>query len=253
MARQWRGGVLLLVGFWITCTSGPPTPSGSAGQSGRCSAANVTADPNMGSRCIQFSGFEWRVKSSPRFDPGPNAWSDATENVRVDERGLHLAITKQNGSWYSAEVALNQSLGYGTYAFDVNSAVSDLDANVVLGLFTYDYADPAYGHREIDIEFSPRLGVAPGLRGHFTVQPFQAPGHVHDFALDAPWTGSQQFEWRSDHIGFRSRSKSWTYAGPDVPQAGHENVRVNAWLFQGMPPTGQGTTEVAISRFSFTP
>ena len=62
-------------------------------------------------------------------------------------------VTNRNGGWQCAEVESETILGLGTYTFNVNSVVSNLDPNVVAGLFTWSN-DPSHAHREIDFEFS---------------------------------------------------------------------------------------------------
>jgi hypothetical protein len=60
--------------------------------------------------------------------------SDSPENVGVETGGqLHLRITYRNGQWLAAEVVVDRSLGYGTYAFNLTSPTGRLDPNVVLG------------------------------------------------------------------------------------------------------------------------
>jgi hypothetical protein len=202
---------------------------------------------------VSFAGYEWVVKAG-RFDPGPNIWSDSGDNVFVDQAGLHLRITNVGGEWRTSEVTLNQSLGYGRYTFRTASDVGNLDPSAVLGLFTYDYRDPAFAHRELDIEFSPSLGFTPGARGHFTVQPWQTRTNTFDFQVQ-PGEGASahSFEWRPGRVDFMSGAARWAYQGPDVPPAGQENPRINLWLFNGRPPAGTGTLEVVISGFEFVP
>jgi hypothetical protein len=197
--------------------------------------SNLSGDPNTSSppRCVSFAGFDWTLKSSPRFDPGPNAWSDDPGNVCVDSQGLHLAITNRGGQWYAAEAILNQSFGYGTYQFELDSDPARFDPNVVLGLFIDNYRDAAFAHREIDIEFSPLLSAVSGAAGHFTIQPFDRARNMHNFVVASPWPGTHSFQWQPDRVMFRSGDETWTYSGPDVPQAGGENVRVSLWLFGG--------------------
>jgi len=221
-----------------------------------CTKPNATGDPNTSSppRCVSFSGFDWVVKASPRFEPGPNAWSDAVSNLWVDERGLHLKITGNAGQWRASEVALNGSFGYGTYTIRTATRLADLDRNVVFGFFVYDYADPAFSHREIDIEYSPSLGFTAGKNAHFTVQPFTLAGRTHDFAADPGLSsGQHSFEWRSDKVMFQSAGETWTLTAPDVPRPGRENVRLNLWLFKGLQPTNGSEAEVVISSFEYQP
>ena len=117
---------------------------------------------------ISWSGRTWQVKSSQsKVGPGPNYFSAAPENVWVDASSrLHLRLTYRNGRWNCAELIGTQTLGYGTYVFEIASAVANLDANVVLGLFTWSDKAPA-AHREVDIEFA-RWGNASDPRTHST-------------------------------------------------------------------------------------
>jgi hypothetical protein len=227
-----------------------PAPDPSA-----CAESNGTGDPNVSTRCVQFAGYEWRVKSSASFGPGPNAWSDDPGNVWVDADGLHLKITNRNGRWYASEVILNRpSLGYGTYTFRTRGNIDALDDRIVLGLFTYDYLDPAFSHREIDIEFSKSLGVPPRQVGHFTVQPYTSPTNTYDFPsrLTGP-IDTHVFEWRQDRITFSSGTEHWTFAGSGLPSPGAEHVRANVWLFDGAPPLNGAEAEVTITDFHYDP
>ena len=146
------------------CVKGPATLPTNVTAQAIASAAVERADPNL--RWISFSGYDWWVKSSPGLvGPGPNYFSDRADDVWVDAQGrLHLKIVYRNGRWYSTEVFGADPLGYGTYTFTLASRVDQLDKNIVLGLFTWDDTDPAYYHREIDIEFSRWGEVRAGRR-----------------------------------------------------------------------------------------
>ena len=217
--------------------------------------SNRSGDPNTSSppRCIDFSGYEWVVKQSPRSNPGPNAWADSPDHVWVDGEGLHLTIARRQNTWFASELVLNESLGYGLYTFQTRGQLDALDPNVVAALFTYNFADPAYGHREIDIEYAARLGFSPDTRGHFTMQQFDAPGHTFDFAPVLSGNDLHSFEWRADRVTFRSGGREFTYRGPDVPMPGGEHVRLNLWLFRGTPPSDQNDVHLVVTSFRFTP
>src|SRR4029453_2522245 len=130
-------------------------------------------------RTVEFSGYTWQVKSSEEgVGPGPNYFSDSPDNVWVDSSGLlHLKLTYLKGRWYCAELINTQSLGLGRYSFQLGSPVSDLDPNVVLGLFTWsDY--PAYNNREIDIESSRGANADAVTNGRYVVQPYRRTGNL---------------------------------------------------------------------------
>jgi len=218
---------------------------------------------------FHFSGYDWDVKTSGGilFGPGLNFFSDSTDNVWVDGAGkLHLRITHRDDQWQCAEVIALHDLGYGTYRFYLDSAVDALDPNVVLGLFTWS-DDPAFAHREIDIEIS-RWGIAVDpTNAQYVVQPFETLGNLVRWTIPtavAPTTHS--FTWAGDRIDFLSHNgafapppasvpeiSQWSYTGANIPEPGDERVRLNLWLFNGAAPTDGEEVEVVINRFVFVP
>ena len=121
------------------------------GDSGDSNIANATTFTVP--RTIQFSGRSWTVKSivSP-VGPGPNYFSDTSEEVWVDGSGyLHMKIAFRDGNWHSSEVIGDDVLGYGTYTYTLGSRVDLLDRNTVVGMFTWDSSAPEFNFREIDI------------------------------------------------------------------------------------------------------
>lgn len=220
----------------------------------RIGAASVTST----SRSVAFAGSTWAVKSSAGLvGPGPNVFSDSPENVWVDSAGrLHLRITYRDGRWLAAEVILAQSLGYGTYRFDVESPAGQLDPNVVLGMFTWsDRA--AYNHREIDVELARWGDAASATNAQYVVQPYDQPGNLVRFQQSAEGPTSHQFTWTSKAVSFLSSAgtgaiASWKFAGRGVPKAGDERARINLWLHGGAPPMDGNEVEVVLSGFSHT-
>jgi hypothetical protein len=218
---------------------------------------------------FSFSGYTWRTKvSSAKVGPGPNFFSQ--NNVSVDSQGrLHLKISKSGAKWLCSEVVLQQPLGYGTYRFYVDSTLDSLDPSVVLGLFTWN-DDPAYNHRELDIEFA-RWGSASNHNGWYTVQPYNVAGNQASFIQPATAAGSTHIlDWLRDsatgHLsaGFSSLFGFATVPSPGnliyqstfnngVPPTGGENVRMNLWLFQGKAPAGRSTIEIIVNKFEFAP
>jgi len=221
--------------------------------------AVTDAGATIGPATVAFSGYSWAAKASTEpVGPGPNVFSDSPENVWVDSGGqLHLRITHRDGRWRAAEVVLGRSLGYGTYRFTLASPVGRLDPNVVLGLFTWS-DDPAYNHREIDVEVA-RWGNAPTARNaQYVVQPYDHPGNLVTFVQPDTAPTSHEFTWAPNGVSFRSATAggstiaAWKYGGPDVPRAGDERTRINLWLDRGTPPTNGAEVEVVLSGFSFT-
>jgi hypothetical protein len=221
--------------------------------------------PSQIFKTIAFAGYDWDIKNSEFLvGPGPNFFSDSTDNVWVDSLGLHLKITYRNGKWYCAEVTLQDALGYGRYVFQVSSPIGNMDPNVVLGLFMWDN-DVHPFHREFDIEFS-HFGSLP-TNAQYAVQPWESPGHSNTWFLPQTIDSSTHlFNWCCDQIEFLSAEghqstppynsvhQNWIYTYSDstiVPNPGNEHVHMNLWLFDRVPP--DSAAEVVISNFEFFP
>lgn len=231
--------------------------------------AEAEREPDL--RTLEFADRFWNVKrSAAPVGPGPNWFSDDPSAVWVDGDGLHLTIGEREGHWWCTEVILNQSLGYGTYAFQTLGRVDTVDANVVVGLFTWDDTDPAFSHREIDLEFARWGNPDDPTNAQYVLQPWDAPGHLHRFRVELSDTEADLttfITWspgRIDYATYRGRFaraepdpaaliESWVYDGDDVPPPGNENVRFNLWLNGGNPPTDGQAVEVVISDFAFGP
>jgi hypothetical protein len=218
---------------------------------------------NAGPRIVDFSGFKWTVKNSAdKVGPGPNYFSAGLDNVWVDDAGrLHLKITHVGDNWFCAELGTNDSLGFGTYRFYLDSEADALDPNAVLGLFTWS-DKRAFHHREIDIELS-RWGYPDNRHNaQFVVQPFRPAGHIHRFLLPPGYPQTlQSFNWSAGAVAFRSLIghdptppdpsyfiQRWT-ATDGIPPAGDEHLRMNLWLYQGHAPAAP--VEVIVKRFAF--
>jgi hypothetical protein len=233
-----------------------------ARRSGAASQADGAASLAATPRTIDFAGRTWTVKNSAGalWGPGPNNFSDSLNNVWVDDQGrLHLAITYDNGVWKCAEVIAQTSLGYGSYRFNLESAVDALDANVVLGLFTWNDAN-AYNHRELDIEFSRWGNAQDYANAQYVVQPYSSNGNLLRWTLPPGYTtSSHSFRWTNRSIAFQSSSagnaiKQWSYTRrAGIPRPGGETPRINLWLFQGAAPQSGLRQEVVVSGFEYLP
>ncbi len=216
--------------------------------------------PIGGAPTVEFSGYTWAIKSSAGLvGPGPNVFSARRSNVWIGDSGqLHLRITNRDERWLCAEVILNHSLGYGAYCFSVSSPIGALDPNVVLGLFIWS-DDPAYNHREVDIEFARWANLGDPTNAQYVVHPDAQPGHVRRFSQPTSVAPSLHgFSWTPKGVSFVSATSSrqpiarWMYTGADVPQSGDERPHMNLWLDGAAPPTDGAEVEVVLSAFTFT-
>ncbi|MGI8657194.1 MAG: glycoside hydrolase family 16 protein [Candidatus Limnocylindria bacterium] len=210
-----------------------------------------------GPSTVEWSGFTWQVKAYNRkIGPGPNVFSAANVSVDPLTDDLHLRIARSGRKWTAAEVIADASLGYGNYTWRIRSA-PDVDPNVVIGMFTWN-DDPAYAHREIDIEFARWGNAADPTNAQYVVQPWDAPNHDLRWTQPANLTDTiHTFTWSAGRVDFLSTRAngapiaSYTYTGTDVPIPGGENPRINLWLFRGSAPTDGRPVEVVFDSFSF--
>jgi flagellar hook capping protein FlgD len=224
-----------------------------------------------GGRTLSFASRTWRVKGPGYYGPGPSSFSDSPKAIWVDADGaLHLTISSVANNWYSTEVALVDSLGYGDYVFTTRGRLDLLDPNAVLGLYIWEYG-PCYDSaflwwnpfNEADVELS-RWGVPGSPVEQFVVQPSDWGGNRLRFDVtfgDSELT-SHAFRWTPDEIDFRawrggaadespaSLITSWTYTGPHIPRPDRPRVHFNLWQFNGPPASPQ---EVVIDDFRFMP
>jgi hypothetical protein len=220
-------------------------------------------------RIIEFSGYQWRAKDGGPYGPGNNYFSDSEENVWVDTNGwLHLRITKRDDRWHCPEVALVDPLGYGDYIFKTVGRIDQLDPNVILGLFIWEYQESYAGAgeanvaNEFDIEFG-RWKDPERENAQYVCQPWQMPGNEHRFEMTLHHEDqktSHGFLWYPSGIACRSWFghddqpqdsmiiHNWFYAGKDIPRHSQARVHINLWCIDEPPSDGQ-EHEVIIAGF----
>jgi hypothetical protein len=258
-----------IAAFLVPANYSQPCVDGAPGLTNmlQVEAAAYAVRVNPAARQLDFSDYGWWVKTSTGLaGPGPNYFSDSTNNVWIDTQGfLHLKITHSDNEWQCAEIVSDRSFGYGQYRFTVNSPVSVLGTNAVLGMFTWS-DDAAYNDREIDIEQS-RWDYAYGPTDveDYALSPYGS-GQQLDFPLPGSVTNSaHSFIWQATNVAFQSLNgsfasppassnilESWSCA-VGVPPAGGEQVHINLWLENGSPPVDSQPVEVILPRFEFVP
>ncbi|MFP4646525.1 MAG: glycoside hydrolase family 16 protein [Candidatus Acetothermia bacterium] len=214
-------------------------------------------------RTVDFAGYQWQTKHSPRYPvgPGPNYWSESRRNVWVDEAGsLHLRIVKRRDTWHCAEVFLENPLGFGEYVFEMECPTGELRGPVVVGLFNY-----LSDREEIDIEIMENQDRSePAV--YFVVQPHQKSGHVHRTPLNCAGEWIRlSFDWNQNRVSFRGERfteddsglnpeqfAEWSFSGPDLPTE-DLTTHINLWLREGSSPEAGREPEIVLRDFSFTP
>lgn len=210
---------------------------------------------------LQFSGYEWRVRTiasdwgglNNLYD-GDNAWTDASG-------ALHLRIKKKAGRWSCADLALTQSLGYGTYIVVVRDT-AHLEPAAVLSMSTFDEEGGDQHYREMDVEMG-RLGDATNNKNaQYVIQPFYVPGNV------APWTAppgtlSHSMHWESGRVSFKTVRGSSMHSGAPVvsehvftlgvPSRGQEVLVLLFYVVASDKSPLQKEQEVVIEKFEYLP
>jgi len=233
----------------------------------QASAKTVVTRPSPGVRFFGFSGYDWWVKNSTTpVGPGPNYFSDATNNVWTDTNGwLHLRITNRTNAWQCAEIISARTFGPGSYRFELNSVVDNLNPNVTLGLFTWS-DDPAFTDREMDVECGRWQNPADTNNAQFVLQPYYLANQLVRYRVPPGLADSTHlFVWETNRISWQSQTGAYSAAATNliaayvftnaanVPQSGDECVHLNLWLINGSPPTDSNEVEVIIQNFNFVP
>ena len=195
-------------------------------------------------------------------------------NVSIDSNGyLHLRIVNRDGAYTAAEVFTTQTLGFGTYQWQIEGALDKMDKSTVLGLFNYG-AKAGIGvdsENEIDIEFSQWNDTCHGCNADFTFYPSTGNkllGPMEDnftYNANGSTLTTARFTWSSDRIvatimrGLQPIDttadvlQTITFAPPDytarIPQRPLP-LAMNLWCFRATPAASQ---EVIIRNFHFLP
>ncbi len=242
-------------------------------------AISASAANNIAAATLEFAGRAWTIKqSSSPVGPGPNRFSGSPSDVWSDQQGLHLTIHKTGSFWYSTEVVLNESHGYGTYVFQTTTRQDILNANATFGAFTWDSAGgdtiPNNPNREIDFEDGRWGNAADPTNSQAVVQPYSVNGNLQRITLPASGTDAELtrfFTWSQNKIEFYTLRghyspldfpaeaviNHYTYLANGtthlVPTPGLENFRFNLWLFQSTAPVGNQPVEVVVNDFRYLP
>jgi len=233
-------------------------------------------DRSPAPKTIPFAGFEWALKNTDvQVGPGWNYFSDDEDKVWVDDEGLHLTITQDDGKWHCTEVINTQTFGYGTYIFQTRGRVDTLDRNMVFGAFTWNTEDAEHYYTEIDAVEYTRWGKSEeeeNTNAQYVVQPCSScsefSSNCKRFRADLADENSDlthYMTWKEGEIEFRTYYgqhlngippasalvQQWLFAGEDVPEPSGENFRFNFWLYNSSEPFNKSGSEITITGFSW--
>lgn len=225
---------------------------------------------NVYARTVDFSGYTWNVKETANGDtmgPGGNNWgstvADDQNDVHVDNSGkLHLFVSQRpDGSWYSSEVTLDHSLGYGKYTFDFSSPVDKIDQNLVAAPFIYKN-----DQHELDIEYSYwKDPSSPNL--HYTVQPivegqYDATNQHNQTILLNNNFSKNIINWTTSFVNFKTLDENGNLIGTEWTknesgdgtvgfQDGTERAHINFWQVNSSTPLNGVLNELIVNNFTF--
>ena len=198
-------------------------------------------------RNIEFAGRTWYVQDG-HYGPGPNYFSDNTDNVWLDgSNRLHLKLRESGGTWYCPSIRTVEPTGFGMHRFYVTGTLTNLDPNIIFSPFVY--FDTSH---EIDIEFCRWGNTTPGIdNAQFVVQPHGNSGNLHTYkssqnSLDT----THYFDWGKTNVRFKSFYghhleeqssgdiiQKWNYDGNDNPDQSYDlNIHIIIWLLNGDAP-----------------
>jgi len=214
----------------------------------------ASSEPAPRPKLIEFSGYEWMVRSSPD-DRGGDLCDYEPANVWVDDHGyLHLLMGQEEGRWHCAGIALTRSLGYGTYKFVVADS-AHLPASAVLSMYTRD-PDGA----EMDIELS-RWGKMQSRNADYVVQPYYVPENTTHFDVPAGRM-THILRWEPGSAGFKSLVGTPAVRQPvvaehvfksGVPVPAKEKLHLAFYDFHHSQSGLQHPVEIVVQKFEYLP
>ena len=182
-----------------------------------------------------------------------------------------MTIANRGGTWYSTEVVLEDTLGYGDYIFTTRGPPGPAGFPARCSVCSSGSIGPCWDDaylwwnpdNEFDIEFS-RWGNPADDMAQFVAQPCDWSGNMSrfDMMFAEDEITSHAFRWLPDRVecsswrgGLHDETPeniihSWTYTGPHVPRPEQPRVHVNLWQFDGPPAVHQ---EVVLEDFHFVP
>jgi len=210
---------------------------------------------------LKFSGYDWSLRTIASDRGGTNNLYDP-DNAWTDSSGaLHMRITKKSGRWVCAQLALNRSLGYGTYVLVIRD-VSHLQPAEVLSMYTFDEWHGDEYYREMDLEISRWGDAANKNNAQYGIQPFYIPGNVFPFKA-MPGTLTYSMRWEPGRADFETvRGASSFHGGAvvaqheftsGVPSPGQEKVKLEFYVVASDKYPLQKDDEVVLDKFEYLP
>jgi hypothetical protein len=208
---------------------------------------------------LQFSGYDWKVRTIAGDRGGTNNLY-SSDNASVDASGaLHLRITKKGDRWVCAEAELTRSLGHGTYTIVVRDT-STLEPAAILSMHTFDEWGGQEHYREMDVEIGRWGDAKYPSNTQYGVQPFFVPGNVAPFH-EPPGTLTHSLHWESGRASFATFRGSTAKGAlvsqhtftSGIPAPGQEVFQFIFYVVASDKYPLQKESEVVIEKFEYLP
>ncbi len=235
-------------------------------------AGVVAPATSQAGKQLSWMGHDWTVTNGGMAGVARGRPS----NVQLDSNGyLHLTITRRGRSVTAGELFSKDKMGFGTYQWEIQGPLDNMDPHAVLGLFPYgpENGTGKDGENEIDIEFSKwgNTLCEDACNADFTVYPSSGnarAGSVED-DFDVNLAGGDlltaRMSWSSTSIvetvmsGLQPPDSNqdvlhtWTFAPSDylrrIPQQ-PVLLGMNLWCFRKAVATSQS---VILRSFQYLP
>ena len=197
--------------------------------------------PSARNRVFNLWGYCWKVPDDDGL-PGCNYFSDDPSMVMKDKAGrLHLRIDSINGNWHSSAVETVDSVGYGTYTFDVKTNLKKLDKNAVLSLAAYVKKDDRENQQKVNvigINLSKSFGDSTNMI-HYDADNGRNDLRLNNYRIQNPGNDHRfVFKWTPDSLYFKADNRIKDYAkltfkdNNRIPKSfSIEHIRINFWLY----------------------
>jgi len=172
-----------------------------------------------------------------------------------------MQIKRKAGRWSCAEIFLNRSLGYGTYAVTVRDT-SRLEPAAVFSMFTFEEWGGEQHYREMDVEVSRWGDAARKNNAQYVIQPFYIPGNLFAFAAPSG-TLTYLLRWESACATFKTFRGRSTGTGAQVvsehefssgvPSPGQAKPRLIFYVVASDKNPLQKPSEVVVEKFEYSP
>lgn len=216
--------------------------------------------PALPTKALQFSGYDWKVRTTSAVRGGEDNLYDA-DNAWTDASGaLHLRISKKSDKWTCAHISLTGSLGYGTYILTLRD-VSHLEPAAILSIHTYDLTGGERYFREMDVEIGRWGEAGRKYNAQYVVQPFFLPGNIAEFT-EPSGTLTETLLWEPGRASFKTTRGPIRVDAPviyehaftsGVPTPGQELLQMMFYVVASDKYPLQNDNEVVIEKFEYLP